>query len=107
MSIYKDLTGLRWLRKYFKSRGRHVYLGLGAWAGPPRSPRAWRIRSRSQALPLEQPVGDESDWGERKRRPLRPTFSKLSNNVTCLVPRELPLVNVDMDIADSKSFGVR
>jgi len=33
--------------------------------------------------------------------------AKLSNNVTCLVPRELPLVNVDMDIADSKSSGVR
>jgi len=33
MSIYNDLTGLRWLRKYFTGRGRHPYLGLGSWAG--------------------------------------------------------------------------
>jgi len=33
MSIYNDLTGLRWLRKYFIGRGRHPYLGLGSWAG--------------------------------------------------------------------------
>ncbi len=33
MSIYNDLTGLRWLRKYFIGRGRHAYLGLGSWAG--------------------------------------------------------------------------
>jgi hypothetical protein len=32
MSIYYDLTGLRWLRKYFIGRGRHADLGLGSWA---------------------------------------------------------------------------
>ena len=32
MSIYNDLTGLRWLRKYFKGRERHAYLGLESWA---------------------------------------------------------------------------
>ena len=31
--IYNDLTGLRWLRKYFKGRERHAYLGLESWAG--------------------------------------------------------------------------
>ena len=33
-SVYNDLTGLRWLRKYFKGRERHAYLGLESWAGP-------------------------------------------------------------------------
>ncbi len=32
MSIYNDITGLRWLRKTFKSRESCVYLGLGSWA---------------------------------------------------------------------------
>ncbi len=32
MSIHNDLTGLRWLRKYFKGRDGHAYLGLGPWA---------------------------------------------------------------------------
>jgi len=34
ISVYNDLTGLRWLRKYFKGRQRHTYLGLESWAGP-------------------------------------------------------------------------
>jgi hypothetical protein len=33
ISIYNNLTGLRWLRKCFKSRGRQSYLGPGSWAG--------------------------------------------------------------------------
>jgi hypothetical protein len=32
VSIYNDLAGLRWLRKYFKGRERHAYLGLESWA---------------------------------------------------------------------------
>jgi hypothetical protein len=32
ISIYNDLTGLRWLRKCFKSRGSQPYLGLESWA---------------------------------------------------------------------------
>ena len=31
--IYNNITGLRWLRKCFKSRGRRSYLGPGSWAG--------------------------------------------------------------------------
>jgi len=31
-SVYNDLTGLRWLRKYFDGRGRRTYLGLDSWA---------------------------------------------------------------------------
>jgi hypothetical protein len=31
MSICNDLTGLKWLRKWFKSRGRQAYLGLASW----------------------------------------------------------------------------
>ena len=34
ISVYNDLTGLRWLRKYFKGRERHAYLGLESWAEP-------------------------------------------------------------------------
>ena len=33
MSIYNGSTGLRWLRKYFKGRGRYTFLGPGSWAG--------------------------------------------------------------------------
>ena len=32
-SIYNNLTGLRWLHKCFKSRGRQSHLGPGSWAG--------------------------------------------------------------------------
>src|SRR2546427_12270032 len=31
--VCNNITGLRWLRKSFKSRGRQSYLGLGSWAG--------------------------------------------------------------------------
>ena len=30
--VYNNLTGLRWLRKYFKSRGRQAYLVPRSWA---------------------------------------------------------------------------
>jgi hypothetical protein len=33
MSIYNDLTGLRWLRKCFRSRGGEAEVGPGSWAG--------------------------------------------------------------------------
>ena len=33
ISIYNNITGLRWLRKCFRSRERRAYLGLGSWAG--------------------------------------------------------------------------
>jgi len=33
MNVYNDLTGLRWLRKYFKDRVRRVDIGLYSWAG--------------------------------------------------------------------------
>jgi len=33
ISIHNNLTGLRWLRKCFKSRGRQSHLGPGSWAG--------------------------------------------------------------------------
>ena len=36
-SIYNNITGLRWLRKFFKVRERRVYLGLESWAGIDRS----------------------------------------------------------------------
>jgi hypothetical protein len=36
-SVYNDLTGLRWLRKYLGGRGRRTYLGLDSWADGRRS----------------------------------------------------------------------
>jgi hypothetical protein len=35
--VYNDLTGLRWLRKYFGGRGRCTYVGLDSWAETERS----------------------------------------------------------------------
>lgn len=33
MSICNDLTGLRWLRKCFKSSESEIHVGPGSWAG--------------------------------------------------------------------------
>src|SRR5580658_444515 len=37
MSIYNDLTGLRWLHKCFRIHGRHGCLGPESWATVDRS----------------------------------------------------------------------
>jgi hypothetical protein len=48
MSICNDLTGLRWLRKYFKSRWCQAHLGPGSWAG-------WTVFQRA-AVELDWPI---------------------------------------------------
>src|ERR1700680_2635571 len=45
MRLYNNLTGLRWLRKYFKGSGRHGFLGLGSWA-------TWLIPGHSSSKEL-------------------------------------------------------
>src|SRR5258707_15876135 len=47
--VYNDLTGLRRLRKRFKSRERRAYLGLESWAG---CSRVGRMRASPEVRSL-------------------------------------------------------